>query len=217
VVKALSGTGSGSYRIGMKISTLVFDFGNVLGFFCKRKAARQLAAYSELSAEEVHALVFDGQLEFAYEAGALTTAEFLQALRQRCRLTGSDEQVGAAFADMFEPNAEVCALLPRLQGRYRLLLLSNTNELHHQQFSRQFAAALGHFDDLVLSHRVGVRKPHPDIYEHCRKTADRPAGECLFIDDLPANVAAAQAAGWLGLVYEPGNFAGQLAAMGLKV
>lgn len=202
----------------MKISTLVFDFGNVVAFFCKQKAARQLAAYSDLSADAIHALVYDGHLEAAYESGALTTTELLQTLRRRCQLIGTDEQIAAAYADMFDPNPAVCSLLPRLQGRYRLLLLSNTNELHSEQFSRQFAGTLQGFDALVLSHQVGVRKPHPAIYEHCRKVADRPAGECLLIDDLPANVAAAREAGWLGLVYQPGDdLSARLVELGLEV
>ena len=38
--------------------------------------------------------------------------------------TGSDEELAHAFADMFWFNRPVCDLVPRLQGRYRLVLLS---------------------------------------------------------------------------------------------
>ena len=41
----------------------------------------------------------------------------------------------------------------------RLLLLSNTNEMHSRQFLAQFADTLAHFDHVVLSHQVGVRTP----------------------------------------------------------
>ena len=45
---------------------------------------------------------------------------------------------------MFWPNPEVCAWCRALKPRYRLLLLSNTNELHSRHFLRQFADTLAH-------------------------------------------------------------------------
>lgn len=200
----------------MKISTVVFDFGNVLSFFSKRKAAQQLALHSDMAADTIEGLVWSGQLEESYEMGLLTTAQLLQELRQQCRLTGTDQQLSRAYADIFEANHDVCSVIPRLRYRYRLLLLSNTNELHYHQFSRQFADTLRCFDALVLSYQVGLRKPHPGIYDHCQKLASSPAEECLFIDDLPDNVAAARDRGWHGLVYRPGdNLAALLEEVGV--
>ncbi|HWG41203.1 MAG TPA: HAD-IA family hydrolase, partial [Gemmataceae bacterium] len=77
-------------------------------------------------------------------------------------------------------------------------------ELHAIQFRRQFADTLAHFDALVLSHEVGLRKPCADIYTHCHKLADGQPSQCLFIDDLSANIEAARACGWQGIVYHPG-------------
>src|SRR5439155_9754485 len=99
------------------------------------------------------------------------------------------------------PNHEVIALLPRLKPHYRLLLGSNTNALHSQQFCRQFADALRYFDALVFSHEVGACKPIGAFFEHCRRLAGCAAAECVFIDDLPANVAGALACGWHGIRY----------------
>jgi putative hydrolase of the HAD superfamily len=190
----------------MSIRAVVFDFGNVLGYFSHRRAAEQLAAYSRTAtADDILALLFDGQLEDDYESGRLSSAELLAELRRRFGLVGSDADLGKALADMFTPNAEVCALIPHLKTRYRLLLLSNTNELHYRQFRAQFADTLEHFHALVVSHEVGHRKPSPAIYRHAQGLAGCPAEHCLFIDDLPANVAAAVACGWQGIVYRQGD------------
>ncbi|MHB1426370.1 MAG: HAD family hydrolase [Gemmataceae bacterium] len=189
----------------MNITTIVFDFGNVLGFFSHRKAAEQLAAYSPLSAEEIldHYLL-DDELEDDFESGRMSGAEFRALVRQRCRLTCSDAQLDFAIADMFAPNDEVCALVPALKPRYRLVLLSNTNELHAVHYRRQFADTLAHFDALVLSHEVGMRKPCAEIYAHTHALAGSTPRQCLFIDDLPANVEAARACGWHSIVYHRG-------------
>jgi glucose-1-phosphatase len=188
----------------MSITTLVFDFGNVLGFFSHRQAAEQLAAYSPLSVDEILNLYLDHQLEDDFESGRISLPDFRTQVRQRCGLTCGDEQLDTAIADMFTPNEEVCKLVPALKPRYRLLLLSNTNELHALQFRRQFADTLAHFDALVLSHEVGLRKPCADIYAHCHKLAEGEPAQVLFIDDLPDNIEAARACGWRGIVYHPG-------------
>ncbi len=188
----------------MSITTIVFDFGNVLGFFSHRKAAEQLAQFSQLSAKEILKHYLDPKLEDDFESGRMSLPEFRALVRQRCRVTCSDAQLDWAIADMFTPNEEVCSLVPALKPRYRLALLSNTNELHAVHFRRQFADTLAHFDALVLSHEVGFRKPCADIYAHCHTIAGSTPRQCLFIDDLPANVEAARACGWQGIVYHRG-------------
>jgi putative hydrolase of the HAD superfamily len=189
----------------MSIRTIIFDFGNVLGSFSHRRSAEQVAAFGPLSVEAVQAYLYGGQLEHDYEAGRLSTPVFLGMLRQTCRLSCSDEELAHAFADMFTPNDEVCALVPLLKPCYRLVLLSNTNDLHYRQFRAQFAATLAHFDALVLSHEVGLRKPDPRLFAHCQGVAGCPAEQILFLDDLPSNVEAARACGWQGIVYHKGD------------
>jgi HAD superfamily hydrolase (TIGR01509 family) len=189
----------------MSITTIVFDFGNVLGFFSHRKAAEQLARFSTLSADDIlDRYLLDPDLEDDFESGRMSLPQFRALVRKRCQVTCSDAQLDWAIADMFTPNDEVCALVPALKPRYRLVLLSNTNELHALHFRRQFADTLSHFDSLVLSHEVGLRKPCPDIYTHCHTIAGSTPRQCLFIDDLPANVDAARACGWQGIVYHRG-------------
>jgi glucose-1-phosphatase len=189
----------------MGITTVVFDFGNVLGFFSHRKSAEQLGAFSDMSAEAIQAHLYGDRLEEDYEAGRLSTPVFMGMVRATCRLTCSDQEFADAYSDMFTPNDEVCALVPQLKTKYRLLLLSNTNDLHYRQFCEQFREVLSNFDGMVLSHEVGVRKPKPGIYTACLDMAQRPANECLFIDDLATNVDAARACGWQGLQYRRGD------------
>jgi putative hydrolase of the HAD superfamily len=185
----------------MAIKTVVFDFGNVLGFFDHGIALRQLAKLADLPPATIRQRLFTDELEELYESGRISTSEVLALARERCGFRCSDDEFELAFADMFWPNEDLCRLVPRLKADYRLLLLSNTTDMHARQFRRQFAETLRHFDALILSHEVNFRKPQPDIYRHCLAYAGCEPAECVFIDDLPANVAAAKACGWQGLVY----------------
>lgn len=184
-----------------KIKTIVFDFGNVIGFFSYAPALKRLSSMASEGLHDLPARIIACGLEDDFESGRLTATEFLRRVRQLCAFSCSDEELAVAYSDIFFPNHEVCALLPRLKQSHRLLLASNTNELHAHQFTRQFATELSYFDHLVLSHQVGVRKPAAAFFQHCQELAHCWPDECLFIDDLSANVAAARRLGWHGIVY----------------
>lgn len=187
------------------IRTIVFDFGNVIGFFDHRRTTRRLVSWSTHSEDDLHVRLFGGQLETDYESGRLSSAEFVRLAREAGCLSCAEEEVAAAWADIFWPNEETTRLVPQLAQRYTLLLGSNTNDLHARQFKMQFQDILRHFHALVLSHEVGARKPLPAFFEACQQLAGSKPEECLFIDDLPANVEGAVRLGWHGIVYRPGG------------
>jgi putative hydrolase of the HAD superfamily len=185
----------------MNIKTIIFDFGKVVGFFDYEPALARLAQLGDFSVEAIRSSIIGADLEDIYEAGRISTAEFLCRLRALCNLRCSDEEAGKTFADIFWPNEPVCDLIPRLKPHYQLLLGSNTSELHSRQFRRQFADTLRHFDHLVLSHEIGARKPRAAFFEHAVQKAQCAPHECLFIDDIPANIDGAIACGLQGIVY----------------
>ena len=58
------------------------------------------------------------------------------------------------------------------------------------------------FEGVVVSSDVKMIKPNPAIYEYILKTYNLNPVECLFIDDVKANVEAAEAAGIKGFVFK---------------
>jgi putative hydrolase of the HAD superfamily len=56
------------------------------------------------------------------------------------------------------------------------------------------------FDAVVDSCHAGVRKPDPRIYRLALDAVDVDAEAAVFLDDHPANVAAAEALGMRGIV-----------------
>lgn len=183
------------------IRTIYFDFGNVVGFFDHGLAVEQFVQHTDLPRDQLEDLLYSGELADSFERGEISLEVFVAAALEVGRLRCSPRQFLAAYQDIFTPNPAVCDLIPRLAGRVRLCLASNTNTAHALRFRQQFADVLAHFDALVLSHEIGARKPTADFFARAQAFAQAPPSECLFIDDLPANVAAAQAHGWHALVY----------------
>jgi HAD superfamily hydrolase (TIGR01509 family) len=75
------------------------------------------------------------------------------------------------------------------------------------------------FDDVVVSADVGMAKPDTQIYALAAHRLGLPASECVFIDDLTANVDAARDAGMhaVHFLVNQHNLEAQLAALGVRV
>src|SRR5439155_13051929 len=99
----------------MSIRSVIFDFGNVVGFFDHSKATRRLIKFSRLPEEAIYQFLYNGALEDDFEAGRIGVTDFLAAMREGCRVSGSDEELCAAYADIFTPNPAICAVLSRLR------------------------------------------------------------------------------------------------------
>jgi HAD superfamily hydrolase (TIGR01549 family) len=200
------------------MQTLLFDFGNVVGFFDHRIAVRRFVRDCDLNEADCFAAVYDTSLEDDFEAGRVGADEFVLRSSAAIGYRGSPAQFQMAFQDIFRLNAEVCDLIPLLAKRYRLVLASNTNELHSAHFRETFADVLRHFSALGLSHEAGARKPQRRFFEHCQQLAGCPPQECLFIDDLAANVEGARAFGWHGVQYTADtDLLKQLGRLGISV
>ncbi|MGE5133880.1 MAG: HAD family hydrolase [Gemmatimonadota bacterium] len=57
------------------------------------------------------------------------------------------------------------------------------------------------FDAVVISAEVGMRKPEERIFLHAAGLLGLPPGECVFIDDVEANITAAEAVGMTAILH----------------
>ena len=72
--------------------------------------------------------------------------------------------------------------------------------------------------DVVVSGEVGIAKPDPAIYRLAAERCGLPPHALVFVDDKPANAAAATAVGMRGLVFtDPAVLRTDLLALGLPV
>jgi len=110
------------------------------------------------------------------------------------------------------------ALIGRLRPAYKTALLSNADETLRDRLRSFGLERL--FDGIVISADVGMAKPEPEIYALAAESIGLPAAECVFVDDMESNIAAARSAGMQGVYYRVDlghDLAGQLAEMGVRV
>ena len=141
----------------------------------------------------------------AYDATKATNLGFLsrdEFITTVAHLTGLPEADIHARAQGNVPNEALFRYI-EAHKHYKIGLLSNIQKDHLPKlFSPE---QLGLFDQLVLSFEIGAVKPDPRAYEIAAQRLETPLKQCLFVDDQPRYVAAAEALGMKGIIYQ--NFA----------
>ena len=185
------------------ISTIISDLGKVVLWFDNKVFYLKMMPYCSKSVDEIREIVHRslGFIEL-FDQGALTPHEFYErAIGLLGARIGYDEFV-PAYIDVFARNQPVIDLYKRLKGRYKLILLSNTDPLRFG-FVREHFPDILFFDDYVLSYEVRALKPDPEIYRAALKKAGTPPASCVFIDDMEENIRAAAALGLNTVLYKP--------------
>ncbi len=177
------------------LKALLFDLGNVIIGLDFGRAYRTLAGLTQHGADEIPKIISRANLAGPYERGELSNDEFHKRFCAALDLDLAYEPFEDLWGDMFmtEPFLEE-HFFEGLGRRYRLLLLSNTNDIHYR-FLRERYPMLRHFDDFVLSYEVGTMKPDAKIYNEAIRRAGVAAKEYFFVDDKQINVDAARQAG----------------------
>ncbi len=124
-----------------------------------------------------------------YERGKVDTAGLIDALYDMIGVRYSRKEFNLLWNHTFRENEEMAELLQKLKSQRPLYLLSNTNESHWQYLEEKYKVSR-HFDELILSYKVGFVKPHHEIYQQVLTKSGLGASDCLFVDDLPQNIAA---------------------------
>jgi len=175
-----------------KIKTIIFDFGAVFIDLKKQYAHNKALALFEV--EELPKNIISHNT--LYEQGLITTAEFLGFYTQQFPMLSEEKIIknwNSILGDFPEKRLQFIKKLAS-EEKYKLILLSNTNDLHiswiikHIAFYEEFK---NQFDAFYLSHEIKLRKPNAAIYEFVLNENNLIANECLFIDDTKENTDAA--------------------------
>jgi putative hydrolase of the HAD superfamily len=139
-----------------------------------------------------------------YETGLITSDQFFQKVSQRYALSLAKSDFIDAFTNLFTPIPSTFALIRQLKLRYKLGLLSNTNEWHFEHVIRK-VDVYPLFDAVTLSFKVNALKPAEKIYRDIIAQLNLDPTECAYIDDLSENAEAAQRIGLHGIRYTSHN------------
>jgi len=180
------------------IRVIIFDLGKVIVDFNHRAICKRLAGHCSVTPDEIYKQLFESKLEAQFDEGRITPKQFYAAVTRRLGCNLDITSLKKIWNHIFTINAGISALLRSLKKEYRLLCLSNTN-IWHFEYCRETFPVLSQFDAFILSYQVGARKPRSRIFREASRAAGTPPRQCVYIDDVPEYVRAAQAMGMRGI------------------
>ena len=186
----------------LNIRNIVFDMGNVLIRFDPTYFLDREGVHDPGDRKSILNELFLSTEWAQMDLGTLTeeTAEPLILPRFPERLHGTVKRLLYSWAEPGDAMPGMEDLAKRLkEAGYRLLLLSNASVAQHTYWPRFSVSRL--LEGKLISCDVRVVKPNPQIYQLFTDKFLLKPEECLFIDDAPANVAAAIGCGWQGIVF----------------
>lgn len=140
-----------------------------------------------------------------FEAGKTQLIEYLNLAYPLLDFRGTDEEFAAAWRSIFTPIMPMWELIESLaQQSHRLILFSNTNEIHAPSIVKDYAV-FKHFHHAVFSHEIKAIKPNNEFYTRAFEKFQIIPEETIYIDDLAENIEAGRAHGLKSFCYDYNN------------
>ena len=184
------------------IKNIIFDLGGVILNIDYKRPQEEFKKLGIKDVETLYSKQNQVELFDLLETGKISEKEFIQKIKESSDLEISDSEIITAWNSiLLEFPLRRLQILQQLQLHYNIYLLSNTNEIHEKAFNEMLKIQCGYpslalfFDRVYLSHRVGLRKPDPKIFELVINENNLKIEETLFIDDSLQHIESASKLG----------------------
>ena len=180
---------------------VIFDLGKVLVPFDFMRGYQALEPHCPHPAAEIRSRIAATGLVEPLEKGLIAPRDFVDRLSRALDLHIGYDEFCRIWSCIFFGQLIPDAVLESLAARYRLLLLSNTNQIHFEMI-RQHYPLIHHFHHLILSYEVHAMKPEPEIFRAAVARAGCRPEECFYTDDIGSFVEAARREGLDAVQFE---------------
>jgi putative hydrolase of the HAD superfamily len=175
---------------------VLFDLDGVLADYDRQARVEHLARSLGRTPQAVHAAIYESGIEDAGDAGRLDARAYLAALGDwlDCPVAADQWVAARRYATRVRPG--VLALAKTLDSKVALGLLTNNGELMGERLPEIVPELFPLFAGRAhAAARFGAAKPDAAAYLGCLAALGEEPAATLFVDDAPANVRGALAAG----------------------
>jgi len=190
----------------VKTKNIIFDLGVVILDVDYNLAAGAFKKLGILHFDDLYSKKKQGSFFDDFETGHLSNEEFREEIRNHIDHSVSDNQIDEAWNAMLLSVPEsTFKLLEDISKQKRIFLLSNTNRIHIDAFSKIIEKQYGFqkfealFEKTYYSCNIGMRKPNAEIFDYVVKQNNLSINETLFIDDSPQHIEGARKYGLTAL------------------
>ncbi|MCL9807837.1 HAD family hydrolase [Flavobacterium luminosum] len=177
------------------INTIIFDFGDVLINLNKNAS---LNALQNLGLPSWNSEL--DELNIKLEKGKITESQFMIEMKKMMPNASIDDIRMAWNSILLDFPLYRLEFLQKLSHKYRLFLLSNTDEIHIAKFEHKVGHTFARefyqcFEKIYFSFEIGLRKPEPEAFHYIIRKHDLSMKRTLFIDDKKENTDIASSLG----------------------
>ena len=192
-----------------EIKNIIFDLGGVLlnlDYFRTIREFQKLGIenFEKLYSQKNQSSVFDN-----FETGKINPQDFISNIDTFSKKKTDEKDIIVAWnAMLLDLPPERLNFIKSLKSKYRIFLLSNTNEIHIDSFEKRLQSNnllqqyYNCFEGLYYSCRIGLRKPDLNCFNFVLKTKKLLPRETLFIDDSIQHIKGARGAGMQAVLLE---------------
>jgi len=128
--------------------------------------------------------------------------EFFEKTNPSLPITSKEmDEIVDEASKSYEINKDMIKLILKLKNNYKIALLTNyTSDL--ECHTKEKFGIHDHFDIVINSYDVKMKKPDPKIFHHTLKKLNIKAEEAIFIDDREEHVESARNLGIKSILYE---------------
>jgi putative hydrolase of the HAD superfamily len=178
----------------MSTKIIIFDLGNVIFEFDLMKFIKSyVQRIPDHKITDFNKLIptYSG-FAYSYEKGNISSFDFYDTLAKKTHYNGTYNEFVIQWNNIFEPMPETIELIAKLASKYKLAILSNTNELHFGYLKDRYPDVFALFNDFFLSYKMHLRKPEDEIYQQVIRNCNVLPSEIFFTDDMEENIKAAE-------------------------
>jgi len=180
---------------------IIFGLGKVLIDFDFARGYQALEGRCPYPAAEIRRRLASTGLVERFETGLIEPHDFVSQLQNLLSLDIGYTEFCGIWSSIFGQTLIPQPVLADLSGRYRLVLLSNTNAIHYRSVCQRYPL-LGYFERRVLSFEVKAMKPAPRIFQCAIEAAGCQPQQCFYTDDIAAYTEAARNLGIDAVTFE---------------
>ncbi len=181
-----------------KIKNIILDLGGVILELDVSLTVKKFKKLGFPDIENIHFVVSSYKFFEEFEIGLISASQLRDEIRKAIGNNISDQHINEAWNAMILGfKKESIDVVKALRKKYRLFLLSNTNEIHEIVYNRQLENEHGIrnltelFENVYYSHRLHLKKPNREIFEYVLNDSRLIPHETLYIDDSLQHVESA--------------------------
>lgn len=176
-----------------KYKAVIFDLGDVYNQNGFKTALANLVSHHKLPKKYLDCF-FEKPFCKKIELGKISEKEYWKEFEKDCGLNDETHKIRKFVFSHFRPKPGMRSLVKKCRTNFKCGLLTNNANcwFDHQNKTEKFNKK---FDSIVVSSKVGLRKPDRKIYMLMAKKLKVKPSECVFFDDSINNVIAGKKAG----------------------